>query len=141
MLPSSDFTITLNKSTDYLRVALIIHGLAIIILLNSALPSLVLFPSVLALLLFLLRSISRPPLPLYGRLSYHAGSWLLHRVNGQYTQYKRATIDFDGGLFILLTLSDSSPTKKLVIFNDQITEAQYRVLKFTIATSKPSLHS
>ena len=130
MLPSSDFTITLNKSMDYLRIALIVHGLAFIVLLNSALPLLMLFPSMLILFFLLVRSIhNKTPLPIYCKLSYHPGYWLLHRSNGQYTKHERATIHFDGGLFILLGLSGISPAKTLVVFKDQMTVAQYRVLK------------
>lgn len=73
---------------------------------------------------------NKVPLPSYQKLSYHPGHWLLHRINGQHIKYKKASICFEGGIFILLRLQGISPEKKLVIFNDQITADQQRMLKF-----------
>ncbi len=70
------------------------------------------------------------PLPNYQKLTYHSGYWLLHEATGQQIKYERAEISFEGGIFILLKLTGISPGKTLVIFKDQITVAQYRILKF-----------
>ena len=70
------------------------------------------------------------PMSHYQKLSYHPGYWILHEVNGRQIKYERASISFEGGIFVLLSLSGISSRKTLVIFKDQITTAQYRVLKF-----------
>ena len=132
MLPSSDFTITLNKSKDYLRCAVCIHVLAMIVLLRSALPPLIIYSLLLVLIITLVHIIrSKVPLPRYQKLSYHPGYWLLHEVGGKQTKYERAAVGFDGGLFVLLTLTGINLQKKLVIFKDQITIEQYRVIKLS----------
>ncbi len=133
MLPSSNFTIIFNASKDYLRSAVLLHVLATMVLLNSALSSWLSIPLTLALTHMLLRIMrSKTPLPMYHKLTYHPGYWLLHRVNGQPIKYERATISFDCGLFILLRLAGMSPSKTVVIFNDQMTSTQYRVLKLAL---------
>ena len=129
MLPSSNFTITLNKSKDYLCCAVSIHVLAIIVLFRSSLPLLLIISMTLVLIILLfLVCCSKSPLPRYHKLSYHPRYWLLHQVNGQQVKYEHASIGFDGGLFILLTLTHSNSRKNLVIFKDQMTTEQYRIL-------------
>lgn len=132
MLPLSNFTIVLNQSKDYLRCSLFIHVLAMIVLLRSALSPLMISAFLLVLVIFLVQIIrSKVPLPKYQKLSYHPGYWLLHEVSGKQTKYEQAAIGFDGGVFLLLTLSGINPRKNLVIFKDQITMEQYRILKLS----------
>ena len=110
--------------------------LAIVVLLRSALPLTMVIACVIVLILFILRiAHSRIPLPRYHKLSYHPGYWLLHEMNGSQTKYEQVFIGFEGGLFILLTLTGINPRKKLVIFHDQMSVAQYRVLKLTAKES------
>ncbi len=133
MLLSSDFTITLSKSNDYLRCALLIQILALIALVSSALPRLIIIVLVLVLAFFMIDIYrSKVPLPNYQKLSYHPGYWLLHQMNGHPIKYEQASIGFDGGLFILLTLTGKNRKKNLVIFNDQMTTAQNRLLKLLL---------
>lgn len=73
---------------------------------------------------------SKLPLPNHKKLSYHPSYWLLHKADGLQIKYERVSIIFEGGIFILLCLTGISPRKTLVIFKDQITVAQYRILKF-----------
>ena len=137
MLPISEFTITLGTSNDYLRCAVFLHVIAIIVVLRSALPIIVIVTFLLILISMLLGIIyTKTPLPRYQKLTYHPGYWLLHEVDGCQTKYERACIGFEGGIFILLTLAGNSPKKVLAIFNDQITTAQYRVLKFIAQKEK-----
>ena len=108
-----------------------------IVLLRSALPLIVIIAFVMILTLsVIIIAHSRKALPNFLKLTYHPGYWLLHEVKGRQIKYERATIGFDGGLFMLLTLSGNSPRKNLVIFSDQITTAQYRLIKF-IASKVP----
>lgn len=132
MSPSSDFTIALNKSNDYLRCAVSIHVLAIIVLVRSALPFVLIFTLLWVLIIFLVAIIrNNAPLPRYHKLSYHPGYWLLHEMNGRQIKYEKASVGFNGGLFFLLTLTSVSLRKNLVVFKDQITTEQYRILQLS----------
>ncbi len=129
MLHLSSFTITLGKSNDYLRVAALLHVFGVVVLLNSSLLLLV----KISMLFVLIASVfyiarSRIPVPAFSRLSYHTNYWLLHGIDSQETRYEQAHISFDAGLFFLLTFTNDGVEKKLVVFNDQLTPAQYRTL-------------
>jgi len=131
LLPLSDFTITLSKSTDYLRCAVLVHVLAALLLLRSALPFLLVVVIVIVLTTLLISICCYGvPTPTYHKLSYHPGYWLLHTRGGQQMKYDVVSIGFDGGMFILLTFSGENKRKNLVIFKDQLTVDQYRILKF-----------
>ena len=65
---------------------------------------------------------------LYHKISYQVGSWILEDNSDKSSRYESINIRFDGGLFILLGLSDVTKSKILVIFKDQITSSQYRIL-------------
>lgn len=43
--------------------------------------------------------------------------------------YEHAFIGFDGGVFILLNLSNADTKKTLLIFKDQLSNAEYRMLR------------
>jgi hypothetical protein len=131
LLPLSDFTIILSKSKDYLRCALLLHLVTMVVLVRSGLPFMMkLFLGLLLAISLITIIRNKLPLPNYEKLSYHPGYWLLHEVNGRQTKYEHASVGFEGGIFILLNLTGISPRKILVIFKDQITVAQYRILKF-----------
>lgn len=68
------------------------------------------------------------PVPAFSKLSYHTHYWLLYGIHGEPDRYEYAHIDFDAGLFILLTLRNEDSHKKLVIFNDQLTDVERRAL-------------
>ncbi len=68
-------------------------------------------------------------MPGYLKLTYHPGYWLLHKADGQQLKFEKVILGFDGGIFFLLTLAGISPRKSLVVFKDQISITQYRVLK------------
>ena len=129
MLHLSGFTITLGKSNHYVRLASVLHMFGVVALLNSSLPSLVIL-SMLIMLIASMIHIGRRgiPVPAFSKLTYHTQYWLLHGVMGQETRYERACIEFDAGLFFLLTLSNEGDKRKLVLFNDQLTTAQYSAL-------------
>lgn len=80
---------------------------------------------------------SQTPLPGYDKITYHPGFWLLHKTNGEQIKFEHASVSFEGGLFILLRLTGISRQKNMVIFKDQVTTDQYRVLKLTSRKDKP----
>ena len=137
MLPSSDFTILFRKSKDYLRCAFLIHVLAIIILIHSSISLLISIPLIVFLVLSMLKiARSSIPLPDYYKITYHPGYWLLHSTSSKRMKFERASIGFDGGLFVLLRLTGIYRQKTIVIFKDQITLDQYRVLKLISRNEK-----
>lgn len=137
MLPLSNITITLSRSNDYLRYSLLLHLLTLIVLVRAGLPFALKVLLGCLLIFFFLKSIrSKLPSPNYQKLTSHPGYWLLHDKTGCQIRYEQASISFEGGLFILLKLTGISPAKTIVIFNDQITIAQYRLLKFINVSKK-----
>ena len=95
--------------------------------LNSALPLLI----QLMLILYLMACMTHVLLKKdpYVALLYQASRWLLHKTNGQILYYQQMRIQFDGGLFILLSLTDDVLQKQLIIlFKDQLTHDQMRMI-------------
>ena len=129
MLPLSNFTITLGKSNNYLRLACLIHVFALVVVWNSSLPISIMLSMLLVLIgSFISIARNRVPVPSYDKLSYHINHWLLHDIHGQAYKYEQAQLSFDAGLFFLLSLISETSTKKLIIFTDQLTTAQHRAL-------------
>ena len=129
LLPLSNLTITLGKSTNYLRLVCLIHVFAIVVLLNSSWSIMLQVGMVFVLMISIAHVVSnRTPEPAFLKLSYHANHWLLHTIRGQEIKYEYAYISFDAGLFVILTLVNDGFQKKLVVFIDQLTTAQYRSL-------------
>ena len=107
----------------------LIHLFAAFVLLQSSLPHVFMGVMLIILLLGMLQIVRCDShLPLYSKLTYHTTYWLLHGRHGEETQYEQARICFDGGLFILLQLSAVGLEKKLLIFKDQLTISQNRML-------------
>ena len=130
MLPLSDFSITFNKSFDFLRCVLFIHvAAASLVLLSDFRP--LLMALLFSLLVLSLQQTWRKPMPQsnYLKLTCHKQYWLLHHLDGQQQKYDTVKINFDGGFFLLLRLESSTSKKILVVFNDQLTHSQYQVLK------------
>ncbi len=65
----------------------------------------------------------------YSALLYQDARWLLHKKNGAILHYQHMRIQFDGGIFILLSLTDDVLRKQLLIlFKDQLTHEQLRMI-------------
>lgn len=129
MLPLSSFTITLGKSNHYLRIACLIHVFAMVVLSQSSLSIYTLSCMLLIICVFFVHIVrSKTPVPAYTQLSYHQTYWLLHDSHQRSVSYEQVCISFDAGLFILLTLTTENISKKLVVFTDQLSDAQYRAL-------------
>lgn len=109
---------------------LLFEILAMIIVWQSALLLIVkgVFTLILLLVLF---SIYRAPKPeaKYLQLSYLGGVWWLMDVDGLEQKYQTAEITFNAGLFFLLVLKGEKFKRRLVVFNDQITQADFRFIK------------
>lgn len=85
--------------------------------------------SILLILSFVSIFRNKTPVPQYTRLNYCKTHWLLDDIHDRTTRFERAYISLDAGLFILLTLvNEKKKAKKLVIFVDQMSSTQYRML-------------
>lgn len=129
MLPLSDLTIKLNQSKDYQKCAVLLHLLALIVVFRAGIPLLLKMLLGIILLVFFIHSIRKQSN--FCQLSYDTNHWLLSELNGRQLKYQYLTIIFDGGIFSLVKVKGLSPSKTLVIFHDQLTEQQYRILKFS----------
>lgn len=69
-------------------------------------------------------------MPKLKQLTYQAGHWFLHEVSGLEKKYQRVLIGFDGGIFMILKLMGIGREKTVVVFFDQISPEQYRMLRF-----------
>ena len=131
MLTLSEFTITFKPSKDYLRGALVLHVLAIIVVLRSALPFLWMSIFIIIIICFFLNILRcKVPMPSCYQLSHHCGYWFLYESNGSVKKYEQMSFGFDGGIFLVLKLTGIQFKKNLVIFYDQMRPEQYRELKF-----------
>jgi len=112
-----------------MKVASVIHVFGLYVLLNSSLPMSIQIGTSFVLIASIMQiARSRIPVPAFAKLSYHKNYWLLHGIHGNEIRYERAYISFDAGLFFLLTLANDDLQKKLVVFNDQLTNTQYWAL-------------
>ena len=130
MLPLSGAAIRLNRpSRDYILGIILLHVLAAIIVVRSALPSGVTCVFIVLLLVeagihFLYYAY---PHPHYASITYHGSFWQLHDRQGHMTTYDSALLE-NMGFFLLLTLQQKHRNKILVIFTDQVTPEEHRVL-------------
>lgn len=131
MLLSSELTIKFRPSRDYVRLAVILYIMAAIVSLYSGLSFKILFFILPGLSFFLVRNLwVRKPESNYSALIYGTNkNWFLQGRNGHKTKYDLGAVYFDGGAFILFRLKNNFSSKTIVIFRDQLTSAQYRIIK------------
>lgn len=132
MLQLSSLSVTLLKSSHFLKITLLIYGFTAYVLWNSA------FPLGLKVLCFLVLYLHgywlwRVP-PCYfscRQIRFQTKKWFLkdNRPALQETGYEKIRILLEAGLFFLIEFSaPSSKTLRLVFF-DQLTREEYRRIK------------
>ena len=129
MLASSNIIISLGKSKDYLRSAVLLHIFSAIVLFKSSWPMMIklgLCACLIVLLIHILRT-RRPYSDSY-ELSHQKGYWLLHSRKSESSKHEKLEITFEGGIFFLLTFTGISPKKTMLIFYDQISSSDHRAL-------------
>jgi hypothetical protein len=126
--------IELRPSKDYLRVILLLHVTSIYLIAQSAF-----FISLHVVLIVLLMACMfdalrcRESLLPYRQLSYQpSGQWQLQANNGSLLNYEHLSLCFDGRFFLLFSLKTQKYSKKIVIFNDQVTAEDYSFLKCSL---------
>ncbi len=130
----SSLTLKLCKSSDYMWLGLFIHASALgaMYRVHYSWASIILALVLLSLpMLKIIRY--KMPHPDLLALSYHRRNdskidWLLQSTNGNHTQYEQMKILLSTGFFILIALRSKHHKRTLVIFNDQITSDELRML-------------
>lgn len=120
--------ILLKPSKDYLKLAAILYGLSLYALMQSAISGLFFVLALALLLCTFLHIVYRP----MSRKAYHQikASMIestFYNIQGEYFTCTHFKIAFDSGLFFLL-ISEGVPKKTVLIFNDQITTDEKRLL-------------
>ncbi|MFC3909274.1 hypothetical protein ACFORL_09335 [Legionella dresdenensis] len=129
MLNWSNCTVTFSDSGYYIRTCLFIYGLAIAALLNSSLPLSVKFGLGFVLMLYLLVLLKRKKTyPNLDKLEYKGNKWTMFETTGIAAVYTTHQILIDGGIFFLVKLTGENTARKLVIFKDQISADDRRIL-------------
>ena len=130
MLHLFDVTITFSRSRDFLKCVTFAHIAASTLLLQSNIP---LFISIVGIILLIFSYLHtrhiHSPQPDFISLKRQSGFWIMTDYQGKETKYDNAQIQFDGGLFFLLRLTNNEQKKTLVLFHDQITQDQHRRLQ------------
>lgn len=130
MLNLSNCTITLGRSASYIRLAILIHLGAAILLLGSAFILFLKWVLLLLLLLQMLHILNNPiPHANYLKLIYKGGCWFLICKEGESLLYEKARVLIHVGLFILVELRTETRRQVMIVFMDQMTINEYRVLR------------
>ena len=129
MLPLSNLSIQINKSIDLLRCIIVVHLAAAALVMQANFPLPISILMLVLLALSLQRAYQDPsPKPHFIKLTCHPQFWQLHTIDGRQIQYDSLRINFDGGFFLMLLLTNKTTKKRLVVFNDQIDASAHRLL-------------
>lgn len=130
MLNLSNCMIKLDKSADYLRLVSLIYPSAMVVLCCSSWPFLLKFIGLILLLLqFLCIKTAALVSGSCSLLAYINGIWLLHDGYGRQKTYTKMRVVICTGLFFLVEFSHEKQRKMVVIFSDQISNNDCRLLK------------
>lgn len=141
MLSSSEYTVGLNSSQDYLRLMILVYGFSCWMVFNSACPWVLSCLICLCVIVFVFHVVkTKKPYPRDERLVYRRGHWSIEHCDGTAEVYARIEIRLDVGLFFLLMFykADASRKKRIVFF-DQITTENQRMLYLLERISKRAL--
>ncbi|STX42279.1 Uncharacterised protein [Legionella donaldsonii] len=128
MLNLSNCMIKLDRSALYVRLASLIYFSVMVVLYYSAWPCFLKLPGFFLLLFFFLR-IKATSIPgSCSLLVYTNNNWQLHDVHGQQRTYAKMRVVMSAGLFFLVEFSHEKQRKLVVIFSDQISKNDFRLL-------------
>ncbi len=123
-------SITLGKSKTFLRLSVLIHVVALAVIAYSAWSIGLKLLVVFILILSLTATVLNPcPQTRYTQLRYNKGQWKLSHRKGQEKEYNKLRFLVDTGFFFLLELHQIPERKLLIMFHDQLTETELRILK------------
>jgi hypothetical protein len=137
--PLSNVTVRLKPSRDYLRLLVLVHGFAVIALLQTACPT-----GLIAALACVLAAHGsylwrrKTPGARCSELNYAKESWLiLEDTTGELVVYDEAYVRFDFGWLIWLVFKnasklDKTPRRDVLLFQDQISPDEHRLLRLVL---------
>lgn len=129
MLTSFDLNIHFSRSKDYYKCEILLYSFTLVALVHTSFSKafilLGFFAVAVSLLFHTLQFITT--VGSHHQLAYRAGRWILTSEQG-IVEYGTARVSFDGGFFLFFTLINAKNRKKLMIFKDQITPNQQRML-------------
>lgn len=126
MLNLSKCTLTLGKSSCFLRLTWVIQGGALYLLWVSGLAINIKCLLTLILVGQQLKFIYAPyPSPSAFSLEYLSGTWTLIDRDGKSELFTNSSILLDTGFFLILRLSEEAKSKRLLIFEDQLSHEDY----------------
>lgn len=135
MLPSLELIVNPHKSKIYQRLLVLIYGITVLSVIYSSLFLL------LKILLIICTTfqfknyfIQQKPHPELYEIKYTRQQWLISMQNGQQHTYHKAIILIHNIFFQVLKLSNLDENKIVILFNDQLTSHQLRLLH--LKTSK-----
>lgn len=134
MLPSLELTVNPQASKTYSRLLVITHLLALLLIGLSSL-----YFGVKGLLIvwlgwqFIFYRSYQKPHPELDELRYGQGQWKLILCDGTEQAYDTVEIRIHNMLFQLLRLSSPNKNKILILFNDQLSKEQLRLLHLNTA--------
>lgn len=128
MLIQSDFILKVNPSKDFLKLVLVVDGIAMYALCQSSLPSIIIVFGAVGILLNFGRSVTHY-LSDQATLRHQAGGWSIVHHQRQYGPYESLCVEFDAGFFMLLKFQTNHHKKRVMIFHDQMTEAAHKHLR------------
>ncbi|MGQ3887795.1 hypothetical protein ACQUW5_02030 [Legionella sp. CNM-1927-20] len=122
--------IELSRSSTYLRITFLIYIFAAYILVNSQVWRPI-QTGLLVGLIFNYISIYVNPFPYkhFKKLIFLKDEWILTNGFDMELRYQKMRIILDCGFFFLLELSGERECKVVVIFADQLSRDQHRILK------------
>ncbi|MFC7782242.1 protein YgfX [Legionella taurinensis] len=124
-----NYRITLNKSTHYLYLLVLLNAAASWLLIHSGLPWAVCLPLIIILLIVLALGIRTPyPAGHYREFIHQGGTWHLLSPHATETVARHRLL-LHAGLFMLIKFFSEDSQKVLVIFCDQLRPEDFRHLK------------
>lgn len=134
MLLLSEIAIEPGKSKTYLRLILLVYFITVILIIYS---SIVLFikPILLFFILLKINWSNQNPGSSIKKIQYIGDEWVLETLPDRKEYYTQASILIHNPLFQLIEFTNANHKKRIVLFLDQVTSHQLRLLHLKISQS------
>ena len=129
MLPSLELTVNFPRSRVYKRLLLVIYLLSILFILNSSFYWLLQALLICSILFqFKVQYSLGKPHPEFNELRFQGKQWHLTFNSGKEHLFDTLSVLIHNPLFQLIRLSQPNKNKLIILFNDQLSSHQLRLL-------------
>lgn len=129
LLHSSELIVKLHSSKSYIRLVSILYGLSLAFAIHSSLYFSVKCGVVLLVLLqFSYDYRHKKPHSNLSTIKYNQSQWVLVMNNGSVERYEALHILIHNPLFQLTKYATSKKNRFLILFNDQVTKDELRLI-------------